>query len=449
MADASTRTIRIGCGAGFAGDRIDPSVALAERGALDFLFFEGLAERTLAASHGARTRDPRAGFNPMFRRRMEAVLPACRANGTVIVTNMGAANPAGAGEAMAELARDCGLQGLRIAVVEGDDVTAVLDPRLIAMETGKPLSAVSKRMIAANAYLGGDIIAEALAAKADVVITGRTADPSLVVGPLAHAFGWRFDDWGALAAGTLVGHLLECSAQISGGYFADPGVKDVPDVAYVGYPLAEVTASGAAVITKLPDTGGCVTALTCKEQLMYEVHDPAAYKTPDVIADFSRVSIDEIAADRVRVGGARGLQRPDQLKVTVGFDGGFLAEAEISYAGPGAAARAKLAAAIIGERMANLHRCTDEIRFDLIGLRALHGTALPAQGESQDVRMRAALRTDDRRMAETLLWEVEALWVAGPAGGGGARGQITPSVTTQSVLIDRALVVPRVTLRVA
>ena len=449
MTDASGKTIRIGCGAGFAGDRIDPSVALAERGALDFLFFEGLAERTLAASHGARARDPRAGFNPMFRRRMEAVLPACRANGTVIVTNMGAANPAGAGEAMAELARAHGLQGLRIAVVEGDDVTAVLDPRLIAMETGKPLSAVSKRMIAANAYLGGDVIAEALAAKADVVITGRVADPSLVVGPLAHAFGWRFDDWELLAAGTLVGHLLECSAQVSGGYFADPGVKDVSDVAYVGYPLAEVTASGDAIITKLPDTGGCVTALTCKEQLIYEVHDPAAYKTPDVIADFSRVSIDEIAADRVRVGGARGLKRPDQLKVTVGFDGGFLAEAEISYAGPGAAARAKLAAAIIKERMTNLHRCADEIRFDLIGLRALHGTALPAQGESNDVRVRAALRTDDRRMGETLLWEVEALWVAGPAGGGGVRGQITPSVTTQSVLIDRALVEPRVTMRVA
>ncbi|MBL8700986.1 MAG: DUF1446 domain-containing protein [Alphaproteobacteria bacterium] len=449
MPATSTRTIRIGCGMGFAGDRIDPSVELAERGGLDFLFFEGLAERTLAASHGARSRDPRAGFNPMFRRRMEAVLPGCRAAGTRIITNMGAANPAGAGEAMAALARDGGFQGLRIAVVEGDDVTAALDPGLIAMETGKPLSAVSRRMIAANAYLGGDVIAEALAEGADVVITGRTADPSLVVGPLAHAFGWRFDDWPMLAAGTLVGHLLECSAQITGGYFADPGVKDVPDVAYVGYPLAEVTAAGDAVITKLDRTGGCVTALTCKEQLIYEVHDPAAYKTPDVVADFSRATIDEIAPDRVRVGGARGLQRPDQLKVTVGFDGGLLAEAEISYAGPGAAARARLATAIVRERMTNLHRCTEEIRFDLIGLRALHGTALPATGESSDVRVRAAMRTDDRRIAETLLWEVEALWVAGPAGGGGVRGHITPSVTTQSVLIDRALVTPRITMLTA
>ncbi|MBM3521356.1 MAG: DUF1446 domain-containing protein, partial [Alphaproteobacteria bacterium] len=406
-------------------------------------------ERTLAASHGARQRDPRAGFNPLFRRRMEAVLPGCRAAGTRIVTNMGAANPVGAGEAMAELARENGFQGLRIAVVEGDDVTAALDPSLIAMETGRPLSSETKRMIAANAYLGGDVIAEALAAGADVVITGRTADPSLVVGPLAHEFGWRFDDWPRLAAGTLVGHLLECSAQITGGYFADPGVKDVPNVAFIGYPLAEVTAEGGAVVTKLPGTGGCVTALSCKEQLMYEVHDPAAYKTPDVVADFSRVTIDDLGTDRVRVGGARGLQRPDQLKVTVGFDGGFLAEAEISYAGPGAVARAKLAASVVQERMTKLHGCIDTIRFDLIGVRALHGTALHDEPEASDVRVRAAVRTNDRRMGENLLWEVEALWVAGPAGGGGVRGQITPSVTTLSVLIDRALVRPRMTMLVA
>lgn len=443
------KTIRIGCGAGFAGDRIDPAVELAERGGLDFLFFECLAERTLAASHGARLRDPRAGFNPLFRRRMEAVLPGCRAAGTRIVTNMGAANPAAAGEAMAALAREQGFQGLRIAIVEGDDVTDALDRGAIAMETGKPLAAEAKRMIAANAYLGGDVIAEALAAGADVVITGRTADPSLVVGPLAHAFGWRFDDWGRLAAGTLVGHLLECSAQVTGGYFADPGVKDVPNVAFVGYPLAEVTADGGAVVTKLPGTGGCVTALTCKEQLMYEVHDPAAYKTPDVVADFSRVTIDDQGADRVRVGGARGLARPDQLKVTVGFDGGFVAEAEISYAGLGAVARAKLAAEILRERMTKLHDCTDTIRFDLIGVRALHGTALHDEPESSDVRVRAALRTNDRRMGEILLWETEALWVAGPAGGGGVRGQIMPSVTTLSVLIDRALVKPRMTMLVA
>lgn len=449
MAQASGKTIRIGCGAGFAGDRIDPSVELAERGALDFLFFEGLAERTLAASHGARARDPKAGYNPMFRRRLEAVLPGCRAAGTRIVTNMGAANPMGAGEAMAQLARDLGHRGLRIAVVEGDDVTDVLDPRLVAMETGKPLASVSRRLIAANAYLGGDVIAEALDDGADVVITGRTADPSLVVGPLAHAFGWGFDDWARLAAGTLVGHLLECSAQVTGGYFADPGVKDVPDLAYLGYPLAEVGADGDAVVTKLEGTGGCVTPLTVKEQLIYEVHDPAAYRTPDVIADFSRVAIAETGRDRVRVGGARGLPRPDQLKVTVGFDGGFLAEAEISYAGPGAAARARLAAEVVRERMTNLHRCTDAMRFDLIGVQSLHATARPPAGEVDDVRVRAALRTDDRRMAETLLWEVEALWVAGPAGGGGARGHIVPSVTTQSVLIDRALVSPRITMLTA
>lgn len=442
----STGSVRIGCGAGFASDRIEPGVDLAERGALDFLFFECLAERTLAHSHLARAKDAAAGFNPHLIRRLRAVLPACRANGTRIVTNAGAANPAGAGRAVAELAREMGFEGLKIAVVEGDDVTAILTPEAVSMETGQTLGAFARRMLGANAYLGAEPIADALGQGADIVITGRCADPALVLGPLIHAFGWDRADWKRLGAGTLIGHLLECSAQVTGGYFVDPGIKEVPDLAFVGYPLAIVERDGSAVITKLPDTGGLVSRETVLEQLFYEVHDPAAYLTPDVTADFSRVSIDEVGPNQVRVSGAHGRERPSYLKATVGFDGGYLAEAEIGYAGKGAGRRAALAADVLRERMAKLHGVGD-LRTDLIGVASLHRTAHDGDRDierARDVRLRAAMRTDDRALAETLLFETETLWIAGPAGGGGMRGTITPTVTTQSVLIERERVRPRV-----
>jgi Acyclic terpene utilisation family protein AtuA len=299
-------------------------------------------------------------------------------------------------------------------------------------------------MVGANAYLGTDAILRALEAEADVVITGRVADPSLFLAPLQHAFGWAADDWPVLGAGTLVGHLMQCAAQITGGYFADPGYKDVPNLAYVGFPIAEVAADGSAVITKLADAGGLVSERTVKEQLLYEVHDPAAYVTPDVVADFSRVAIRADGPDRVAVGGAGGRPRPAQLKVTVAFDGGLLAEAGISYAGPGAKARAELAGAIVRERMVALHGCNAPLRIDLIGVSALHATARDYPSDAQDVRLRAALRADSRAQAELLLWEVESLLCCGPAGGGGYRGQVTPSVITYSAYIDRALVQPRI-----
>lgn len=441
--------IRIGCGAGFANDRIDPAVDLARRGQLDFLFFEGLAERTLAHSQLARSADPSTGFNPHLERRLDAVLAACRDNGTRIVTNMGAANPTAAGQVAAAAATRLGYKGLRIAVVEGDNVSDRIDRSTPLLEGGT-LDDVGKPLIGANAYLGADIIAEALDTEADIVITGRVADPALVLAPLIHSFGWRGDDWRKLGAGTLVGHLLECSAHVTGGCFADPGSKDVPNLAFIGYPLAEVEPDGSAIITKLAATGGCVTRATVLEQLFYEVHNPAAYVTPDVVADFSKVEADDLGSDRVRVSGAGGSKRPDQYKVTLGFDGGYLAEADIGYAGAGAASRARLAAAIVRERMAKLHGVGD-LRTDLIGLNSFHATARPmdVEGDARDVRMRAALRTHNRATADALVAEVEALWIAGPAGGGGMRGRVVPTVMTRSALIDRTLVKPRITVLIA
>lgn len=446
--DVEDRPLRIGCGAGFSADRIDPAQDLAERGELDYLIFECLAERTLAQSHAERARDPQAGFNAALDRRIGAVLPACHKAGTRIVTNMGAANPAGAGARIAALAQASGLTGLRIAVVEGDDVTSLLTPEM-ETESGERLRDLPP-VIGANAYLGADALLAGLETGADVVVSGRVADPSLVLAPLRHHFGWADDDWDLLGAGTLAGHLLECGAQVTGGYFSDPGYKDVPDLARIGYPIAEVGADGRAVITKLPETGGCVTPHTVKEQLLYEVHDPAAYLTPDVTADFSAVTVRESAPDRTEVGGAKGRMRPALLKVTAGFAGGYLAEAEIGYAGMGAINRARLAARIVQERMELRGFADLGPRIDLIGLNSLHGegAAIPA-AEPGEVRLRMAARSMDRAGCEALLAEVEALWIAGPAGGGGFRGRMTPSVTTRSLYLPRERIRPRITVLAA
>jgi Acyclic terpene utilisation family protein AtuA len=440
------RSFRLGTGAGFSADRLEPAVDLVARGRLDAIVFECIGERTLAFGHRDRMADPEAGFNPLLERRLRAVLPLCVEHGTRLITNMGVANPQGAAAKAAEVARSLGLRGLSIAALEGDDVSALITEDSALPDAGITVGTVGRAMVGANAYLGADAILPALEAGADVVITGRVADPSLFLAPLRHAFGWTADDWPTLGAGTLVGHLMECAAQITGGYFADPGHKDVPKLAYVGFPIAEVAHDGAAVITKLPDAGGLVDARTVKEQVLYEVHDPAGYITPDVVADFSRVAIRDEGGDRVAVRGASGRPRPEQLKVTVAFDGGLLAEAGISYAGPGAGARAELAGAIVRERMLKLHGCNAPLRIDLIGISSLHATAHADPGDALDARLRAALRADSREQAELLLWEVESLLCCGPAGGGGYRGQITPSVITHSAYLDRALVAPRVTV---
>jgi hypothetical protein len=435
---------RLGTGAGFSADRLDPAVDLLAKGRLDAIVFECIGERTLAFGHRDRLADPAAGYNPLLERRLRRVLPLCAAHGTRLITNMGVANPRGAAARAAQIARDLGLRGLQIAALEGDDVGVLIGHDTPLPDAGLTVGEIGRPMVGANAYLGADAILPALEADADVIITGRVADPSLFLAPLRHAYGWAADDWPILGAGTLVGHLMECAAQITGGYFADPGYKDVPNLAYVGFPIAEVAADGSAVITKLADAGGLVSERTVKEQLLYEVHDPAAYVTPDVVANFSRVVIREDHRDRVAVSGAAGRPPPAQLKVTVAFDGGLLAEAGISYAGAGAKARAELAGAIVRERMLAVHGCNAPLRIDLIGVNALHGTARDYPSDAQDVRLRAALRADSREQAELLLWEVESLLCCGPAGGGGYRGQITPSVITHSAYIDRALVQPRI-----
>jgi len=438
------RRVRIGAGAGYSGDRIEPAVELAEHGQLDYLVFECLAERTIAIAQQARRKDPSLGYDPLLDARMQAVLPVAAAKGVRIVSNMGAANPRAAARRTAQIARSLGLAELKVAAVEGDDVLdVVLRGALRFEESGDEVAAYRERIVSANAYLGAAPIVDALAAGADVVLTGRVADPSLFAAPLIHAFGWRMDDWDTLGAATVVGHLLECAGQVAGGYFADPGYKDVPDLARLGFPIGEVAADGSVVITKVPHAGGRVSAPTCKEQLLYEIHDPAHYLQPDVVADFTRVAVVEEAPDRVRVTGGRGTARPDTLKVSVAYVDGHIGEGQISYGGPGALARARLALDIVRERLALTGVAATELRFDLIGVDALYGDATPAvRGEPAEVRVRVAGRATTADEAARIGNEVETLYTNGPAGGGGAFKSTREVIAVQSVLLPRAAVTP-------
>jgi hypothetical protein len=435
------RKIRIGSGAGYAGDRIEPAVELAEKGNIDYLVFECLAERTIALAQQARMKDPAGGYDPLLKARMRAVLATCRGNGIKVVTNMGAANPRAAAAKTAEIAKALGIEGLKIAYVTGDDVLdAIREKPWRLEETGSSTAELGNRIISANAYLGAAPIVAALAAGADVVITGRAADPAIFMAPLIHEFGWAMDDYDKLGKGTVAGHLLECAGQVTGGYFADPGRKDVAGLGRLGFPIGEVDEDGALVVTKVAGSGGKVTAATTKEQLLYELHDPQRYFQPDVVADFSQVEIDEVGPDRVRVTGGGGRPRTETLKVSVGYVDSYVGEGQMSYAGPGAVARGRLALDIVRERLEIMQVRTTELRFDLIGVDALHGPTLGAKSEPYEVRVRVTGRTDTMAEAVRIGNEVETLYTNGPAGGGGAFKSAREVVAVQSVLLPRRLV---------
>lgn len=439
------KMLRIGCGAGYSGDRLDPAVELAEKGSLDYLVFECLAERTIALAQRCRLHNPESGFDPLLDERMRAVLPICQKNGTRVITNMGAANPEAAARATVAIATELGLSGLKVASVLGDDVLSLV-------RTGPyRLTNISEEsIVSANAYLGAAPILDALRMGADVFITGRTSDPALFLAPMMHEFQWREDDWPTLGQGTVVGHLLECAGQITGGYFADPSSgKEVPNLARLGFPFAEIQQDGTAVITKIPGSGGMVTQHTCLEQLWYEVQDPAAYITPDVVADFSTVILEEDGPDRVRVSGAGGKKAPADFKVSVGCRNGFLGEGQISYAGSGALARARLAQQVLEERLSWIGY--DEIECSLIGVNSIHGAVLspdPKQGP-YEIRLRVAARTRSLADAQHVFREVEALYTNGPAGGGGATGTAREIIAMENLLLPRSLLHTRVCMEVA
>ena len=436
---------RVGNCAGFSGDRVDapgPVVdTLIEWGGPCAVFFETLGERTVALAQLEKRRDPQRGYEPMLERLLEPILVRCAEHGIPIIGNFGAANPPGAAKLIAKLALRLGLPELKIAVVYGDDVRDRLDittHEVYEADTG--LNMGGGDVVSANAYLSARPMVDALKAGAQVVVTGRTGDPSLALAPLIHHFGWAYDDWAKLAVGATAGHLLECGAQVTGGYYYDPGYKEIPDPANIGFPIAEVHADGRLVITKAARTGGLVNAQVVKEQLLYEIHDPGHYITPDVTLDFSQVTVVEIGENRVQVNGVRGGPAPQTIKATVCFDGGWLGEGEISYAGPNCVARAKAAADVLLQRL-KLRKLAVEARVDLIGIASVHSGdsgsrwRTDAHSDAQDIRVRLAVSARSQDDADQAAREALALYCCGPAGGGGVRWRTTPRIRTQSYLL--------------
>ena len=434
-------TFAVGCGAGFSGDRVDVAApvvrTLIDRGGPAALIFENLAERTLATQQLAKRANPQLGYEPLLELELRPVLADCLAHGIVIVGNFGAANPDGAALLIQRLAHELGLPAPRIAVVRGDDLSDARGQAIVHDHLGTNFDAA--RFVCANVYQGAFEIADAIRAGAQIVVTGRVADPSLTLGPAIAHFGWQRDQWDALAGATMAGHLLECGAQVSGGYFADPGMKDVPGLDDVGFPIAEIAADGSCIVSKASGTGGLVDERTVKEQLLYELHDPAAYITPDVVADITDATVTQLGPDRVRLSGVRGHPRTATLKASVFFDGGWFGEGEISYAGPNAEARARLAMEVMRKRM----EPQLTLRFDLIGVSSILGDdanrllgAAPV-GQSTDIRLRVAGQHLDIQVIDRLLRELTALWTGGPAGGGGVRVTKRQRLTTHSCLIAR------------
>jgi len=433
--------IRIGGGSGFSNDRADAALELVERGDIDVLMLETLAERTLALLQVAK-RKGGSGYWDSLAGRFEVLLPAMAKHGTKFVTNAGGAAPEACARMIARLARERGIT-MKVAAVIGDDVTELVrasDPVLV--ETREPVSKLGTDIICTNAYLGADAIAAAYAAGADVIVTGRVTDSALALGPIMATLGWQADDKDAMACGVLAGHLLECGGQATGGYFAEPGLKDVPDVDRIGFPIAEIRDDRSITITKPPGSGGRIDRHTITEQILYEMHDPAAYLTPDIALDVTGLDLAESGENEVRLTGARGHKRPDTLKVLIGVDSGVLAEIEISYAGLNCEARARLAADIIARRAARDPMLGNQtIQYDLIGV----SSAWPGEtGHNvRDVRLRVAARVPDQAAADRLITEVESLYVNGPAGGGGVRIASRPTIRTYTTFVPREKVTPR------
>jgi Acyclic terpene utilisation family protein AtuA len=441
---------RVACAAGFSGDRLGvakPLVnALIQYGGPACLIFESLAERTLALAQLERRQNDQLGYEPLLKEMLEPVLCDCVQVDIPIVGNFGAANPFAAAAVIARLAKEKNLPELKIAVVTGDDISGAVHRNTIEKHLARSDQELlaHRQLISANVYLGAKEIADALTAGAQVVVTGRVADPALTVGPLMAHFKKSWGDWDFLASATMAGHLLECGAQVTGGYFADPGYKDVPNLGNVGFPIVEFDSQGNICVTKPEGTGGVVNRLTVTEQLLYELHDPASYLTPDVIADITQATIRDLGNNRVELTGIKGHPKPDSLKANIGIDGGWLAEAEISYAGHHALERAQLAAQIIRDRIGR----DLSLRVDFIGSSSVfmsdsgEGPVANPSKSFEDIRLRVAAAHQDQQLAMRVCREVTALYTCGPAGGGGVRTCLKPRLNTLVALIPRAEIKP-------
>jgi len=447
-------TIRVACGQGFWGDLLDAPVRQVSEGPIDYLMLDYLAEVTMSIMQKQRARDPRAGYARDFIPLMREILPLCVERDIRVTANAGGVNPTGCAEAVRDVARELGLAGrLKIGTVTGDDIMGRLDELLARgielrnMDTGEPLAHVRERVQSANAYLGAWPIVEALRRGARVVVTGRATDTGLTLAPLIYEFGWGENDWNRLAAGTVAGHIIECGAQVSGGN-CQYEWQAIPDLANVGFPIVEASADGTFVVTKHEGTGGRVNVPSVKEQLVYEMGDPAGYITPDCVADFTTIRLEDAGRDRVRVRGVRGRPATEFLKVSISYSAGFKAVGTLVYAWPDAYAKARAADQILRARLERLGLKFEQILAEFVGANATHG---PLAGEpstdAPEVQLRVGVRGPDRAAVERFTKEIAPLILTGPpavTGFAGGRPKVEEVVAYWPALIPKMEIEPRV-----
>lgn len=435
-------TVRLGAATGWSRDRFGPAEDLVKKGELHYLCFETMSEVTQSEAQVRKLENPdMPGYDPYLERRLKPVLKECKEKGIKIISNQGWIDTVSAADKVLEIAKAQGIGSIRVAAIDGGVLTdRIADMGLRFLETGEPIVDFGDSIVSAEAYLGAGEIVEVLSNEVDVVLTSRVADSCLYLGPLAYEFNWSFEDWNSLARGTIVGHLMECAGQVSGGYFADPGYKNVPALYKVGHPIAEVS-EDTIYITKVPGTGGLVSTETCKEQLLYEVQDPGNYLCPDLVADFTTVRFKSAGKDKVEVIGGTGKPRPPTLKVVVGLREGYMAEEMVLFAGPGALERAELAKSILLNRFQQVNLMAEEIRIDFLGINSVHREASPPPSTTPyEVILRVAIKTDSIEEVEKLRREIDPMAVNGPAATGKwapMGNRVRPIVGFRSTLVPR------------
>ncbi|MGE4338947.1 MAG: acyclic terpene utilization AtuA family protein [Pigmentiphaga sp.] len=448
-------TVRIGAGSGFWGDALDPAVELLEQGELDYMSFDFLAELTMALLQRLRGKDPEAGYVPDAIEMMRTLMPLARQHGTRLISNGGGVNPAAAGRRIVAAARELGLNGTRVGVVEGDDLLSRLDEiiasgiPLVNLDTGdSDFARVRGRVVAANAYTDASGIIQALEQKSDVVVAGRVSDNALYVAPLMHEFGWNYASahTNHVAAAITVGHVLECAGACSGGLHSR--FNEMPHMGRLGFPYADFSSDGSAVISKVAGSGGHVDAFTIKEHLLYEINDPRRYVMPDGVADFTSLRLEDLGGDRVRLSDMSGAPRPDMLKLVIGYQDGWIGEGMLFFPWPYALDRARKAHQTLLERFERLGLQADEIQIDYIGMNMLHGPAAPpTDHDHNEVGLRVAVRTRSRDEAEKVRRACSHMWIMGPGGTSfGTPMKPRPVVSLWPTLVPRELVQQTVTV---
>lgn len=440
------RSIRLGSGSAYWGDMLEPALEIAKNGDVQYLCFDHLAELTMSLLQRMKAKDPKKGYIPDIVPWMKELLPITSKKGIKIVTNAGGVNPEAAADVVAELAKSLGITGIKIGVVLGDDLSDKLDDmrakgiKFKNMDTGEEdIDRIRDKIVAANVYIGADSIIDALSQGADIVIAGRVSDTALYIGPMMYEFGWSFENpnWEKIGAAVTIAHVIECAECATGGLCNL--WKELPDMANIGFPIAEVYEDGSAIITKVPGTGGAVNEWTIKEQLVYEIHDPANYYMPDGIADFTTIHLEDLGNDRVKLTNMSGKPRPETLKMQIGYEDGWIGEGHILLPWPNAYEKAKKAEETVRKRFEIIGLLADELQFDYIGVNTLHGEVAPEPcGDLNEVGLRIVARTRTKEEADKVRREATHLWTLGGIGAAfGVPFRPRPVISLWPTLVPR------------